>query len=91
MHAERFLEREGYRRCDRPACNCGSWHREAEPIPAKQRGEIEKERLEIEKERLQASLTEVLSLFDEDAEKGRIHVECHNEVLERARFLLKVT
>lgn len=21
-----FLEREGYRRCDAPACNCGSWH-----------------------------------------------------------------
>jgi hypothetical protein len=22
-----FLEREGYRRCDIPACNCGSWHK----------------------------------------------------------------
>jgi len=22
-----FLEREGYRRCDAPACNCGRWHR----------------------------------------------------------------
>lgn len=21
-----FLRREGYRRCDIPACNCGSWH-----------------------------------------------------------------
>lgn len=21
-----FLERRGYRRCDIPACNCGSWH-----------------------------------------------------------------
>ncbi len=21
-----FLERHGYRRCDIPACNCGSWH-----------------------------------------------------------------
>jgi len=25
--AERFLDREGYRMCDTPACNCGSWHR----------------------------------------------------------------
>ena len=24
--ALRFIEREGYRRCDIPACNCGSWH-----------------------------------------------------------------
>ena len=24
--AEAFLEREGYRSCDTPACNCGSWH-----------------------------------------------------------------
>lgn len=24
--ALRFLERRGYRRCDIPACNCGSWH-----------------------------------------------------------------
>lgn len=24
--ADGFLEREGYRRCDIPACNCGSWH-----------------------------------------------------------------
>lgn len=22
-----ILEREGYRRCDIPACNCGSWHK----------------------------------------------------------------
>lgn len=22
-----LLEREGYRRCDAPACNCGSWHK----------------------------------------------------------------
>lgn len=22
-----FLERQGYRRCDIPACNCGSWHK----------------------------------------------------------------
>ena len=22
-----FLEREGYRRCDVPACNCGSFHK----------------------------------------------------------------
>lgn len=21
-----FIERRGYRRCDIPACNCGSWH-----------------------------------------------------------------
>lgn len=27
MNAEQFLEREGYRRCDIPACNCGSYHR----------------------------------------------------------------
>lgn len=26
MKAEAFLEREGYRQCDIPACNCGSWH-----------------------------------------------------------------
>lgn len=25
--AEVFLERAGYRQCDIPACNCGSWHR----------------------------------------------------------------
>lgn len=24
--ASLFLERHGYRRCDIPACNCGSWH-----------------------------------------------------------------
>lgn len=24
---EAFLEHEGYRRCDIPACNCGSWHK----------------------------------------------------------------
>ena len=24
--AEEFIAREGYRRCDIPACNCGSWH-----------------------------------------------------------------
>lgn len=24
--AHRFIESEGYRRCDIPACNCGSWH-----------------------------------------------------------------
>ena len=24
--AESFIAREGYRRCDVPACNCGSWH-----------------------------------------------------------------
>lgn len=23
---ERFLEQEGYRRCDIPACNCNRWH-----------------------------------------------------------------
>ena len=23
-----FLEWEGYRKCDRPACNCGSYHKE---------------------------------------------------------------
>lgn len=23
-----FLEREGYRRCDIAACNCGSWHKQ---------------------------------------------------------------
>ena len=22
-----FIEREGYRKCDIPACNCGSWHK----------------------------------------------------------------
>ena len=26
--AEDFLRREGYRACDIPACNCGSWHKE---------------------------------------------------------------
>ena len=25
--AEDFLTREGYRACDIPACNCGSWHK----------------------------------------------------------------
>ena len=25
--ADGVLERDGYRRCDIPACNCGSWHR----------------------------------------------------------------
>ena len=25
--AEDFLMREGYRACDMPACNCGSWHK----------------------------------------------------------------
>lgn len=25
--ADQFLTREGFRRCDAPACNCGSWHR----------------------------------------------------------------
>ena len=25
--SDEFLEREGYRRCDISACNCGSWHR----------------------------------------------------------------
>lgn len=24
--AEEFIAREGYRRCDVAACNCGSWH-----------------------------------------------------------------
>lgn len=24
--AENFIAREGYVRCDIPACNCGSWH-----------------------------------------------------------------
>jgi hypothetical protein len=24
--AEDFIRREGYSRCDIPACNCGSWH-----------------------------------------------------------------
>jgi len=24
--AEAYLERNGHRRCDTPACNCGSWH-----------------------------------------------------------------
>jgi hypothetical protein len=23
-----FLEWKGYRRCDTPACNCGSWHKQ---------------------------------------------------------------
>lgn len=23
---DEFLERNGFRRCDIPACNCGSWH-----------------------------------------------------------------
>lgn len=26
MRALDFIERRGYRRCDIPACNCGSWH-----------------------------------------------------------------
>lgn len=30
-----FLEREGYRRCDAPACNCGSWHQQKEATRAK--------------------------------------------------------
>jgi len=34
--ARRFIERTGYRRCDSPACNCGSWHRRADAI---ERGE----------------------------------------------------
>lgn len=25
--AFRFLEEQGYRYCDTPACNCGSWHK----------------------------------------------------------------
>jgi hypothetical protein len=25
-----FLEGRGYRRCDTPACNCGSWHKQEE-------------------------------------------------------------
>jgi len=31
MTAEEFLEREGYRRCDMAACNCGLWHQHREP------------------------------------------------------------
>lgn len=27
-----FMAREGYRYCDIPACNCGSWHK-AQPMP----------------------------------------------------------
>ena len=35
LHAELvkafvFLEREGYRQCDIPACNCGSWYKHSE-------------------------------------------------------------
>lgn len=29
------LERDGYRRCDTPACNCGSWHRHAKESDSK--------------------------------------------------------
>jgi hypothetical protein len=28
--AVNFLEGRGYRRCDVPACNCGSWHKQEE-------------------------------------------------------------
>lgn len=31
LKAEAFLERNGYRRCDIPACNCGSYHEVREP------------------------------------------------------------
>jgi len=24
--AKQFIESKGYRRCDIPSCNCGSWH-----------------------------------------------------------------
>lgn len=28
LNAERILERLGYRRCDIPACNCNSYHKQ---------------------------------------------------------------
>lgn len=31
LRLERFLTDEGYRRCDAPACNCGSWHKIEKP------------------------------------------------------------
>ena len=33
ISAEYFLERLGYRRCDIPACNCGSWHQHTDSAP----------------------------------------------------------
>lgn len=35
-----FLEREGYRYCDIPACNCGSWHQHTDKSAERERASL---------------------------------------------------
>lgn len=81
--AEHFIEREGYRRCDIPACNCPSWH----GGHWKDRESEQRARAELSEARLAEAIKALSSgLCSNHREPDPLHCDiCNNvEVLEGA-------
>lgn len=62
------MVRDGYRECDMPACNCGSWHKQ------RSRSEVEmimliKTMIENDPNDYAADATTVLDVWREDAKR----------------------
>jgi hypothetical protein len=78
------LTREGWRYCDIPACNCGSWHRPASPAPSR---ESEGERV---REMCATVVESRIHVVPEDATIGERHAtSSRNEMLGRLAFLIR--